>query len=115
MTDYRDDGWPLCPQCGEDELMSGCVQPEPRDELRCLACGWSGVVPPARWCNIRYDMPGLGSIVHTLPIDDTIEHAHTSGCPCSPRVVAAQDEDHCSQIIHNAADQRELVERHGVQ
>jgi len=51
--DYRRDGWPLCPQCDADELMSiasiaiGC-QPQPTDPMRCLACGWSGAISSTR-------------------------------------------------------------------
>lgn len=61
---YRKDGWPLCPQCGEDELASthpvtngarrdGTVvghlvrQPKPTDPMRCYLCKWEGEVPPA--------------------------------------------------------------------
>jgi hypothetical protein len=58
--DYRADGWPLCPRCGEDELMStiplhqanphlsgpiSLVAATPLDPMRCLACNWSGTVP----------------------------------------------------------------------
>ena len=57
ITEYRRDGWPVCPRCGEDEIMSwldsgyvfeyiekhGCNPP--REEylsarLTCLYCGW---------------------------------------------------------------------------
>lgn len=49
---HRRADWPVCPQCGEDELMStvscweaGQVQhPQPSDPMRCLNCGWRGVV-----------------------------------------------------------------------
>lgn len=46
---HRRDGWPCCPQCGEDELMSTAPvalgrRPEPTDPMRCLGCGWSGTV-----------------------------------------------------------------------
>ena len=43
---FRQDGWPLCPRCGEDELMSLEIEPKPTDWLKCLACGWSGELPP---------------------------------------------------------------------
>jgi len=52
-TEYRPDGWPLCPQCGEDELwskvmiawmgqgerptMQQCVE----GEMTCYACNWN--------------------------------------------------------------------------
>lgn len=57
ITEYRRDGWPLCPRCGEDEVMSwldtDCVlahieqhgdKPSREEylmaELSCLYCGW---------------------------------------------------------------------------
>lgn len=63
FTEYRPDGWPLCPVCGEDELMSLLTVPGNLLELyltdhdlkwwqsrttqdfidaglRCLDCGW---------------------------------------------------------------------------
>ena len=60
--EYRRDGWPLCPRCGNDELASthpitnkrdeyGNVvgfltrRPEPTDPMRCYVCGWEGEVP----------------------------------------------------------------------
>lgn len=51
LTDFRADGWPLCPQCGEDELYSllfwdGSGERPPIREwmkagLQCYRCGWS--------------------------------------------------------------------------
>jgi hypothetical protein len=43
--EYRRDGWPLCPNCGDDELWSRALDPRATDPLRCYVCGWSGVVP----------------------------------------------------------------------
>lgn len=51
ITEYRADGWPLCPNCGEDELWSPLI-PDPIDSkpsiadyiaagLRCYLCGWT--------------------------------------------------------------------------
>lgn len=51
----RPDGWPLCPQCGEDELWSA-FRPSPPDDrgrlaqylaatLQCYRCGWQGAAP----------------------------------------------------------------------
>jgi len=65
FTEYRLDGWPLCPKCGEDELMSflfpklnfthardtytinfvintldGSIQDFIDAGMRCIACGW---------------------------------------------------------------------------
>lgn len=49
-TEHRADGWPLCPQCGEDELWSRFAwygdDPKPPMQawighgLRCYKCGW---------------------------------------------------------------------------
>ena len=37
---FRDDGWPLCPGCDEDELWSPAV-PATFDTIHsCLRCGW---------------------------------------------------------------------------
>jgi hypothetical protein len=43
--EYRRDGWPLCPCCGEDELMSREFPARTTDMLQCLACSWRGTVP----------------------------------------------------------------------
>ncbi len=48
---HRRDGWPLCPRCGEDELMSQVpvsisIKAQPTDRMKCLRCAWEGVVPP---------------------------------------------------------------------
>ena len=43
--EYRRDGWPLCPNCGEDELWSRALHPVATDPLRCYVCGWTGQVP----------------------------------------------------------------------
>ena len=62
-TTYRDDGWPNCPSCGEDELYSVVMlgwrgdTPRPTlaaclaDWFRCYLCPWQGPVEsdaPAR-------------------------------------------------------------------
>lgn len=60
--EYRKDGWPLCPRCGEDELMSQyatrafadtleqkarmLLRATPVDPMLCLQCRWTGFVPP---------------------------------------------------------------------
>lgn len=49
ITEYRADGWPLCPCCGEDELWSPLIWLDERPSiedfiaagLRCYLCGWS--------------------------------------------------------------------------
>lgn len=56
--EYRPDGWPLCPRCGEDELASvvslgGRLRTKdgmlrramPTDEMTCYRCRWNGCVP----------------------------------------------------------------------
>lgn len=40
QTKLREDGWPLCPRCGEDELWSAEVPADPRRIVSCLRCGW---------------------------------------------------------------------------
>ncbi|HEV8474577.1 MAG TPA: hypothetical protein VGR82_17500 [Methylomirabilota bacterium] len=44
MPEYRADGWPLCPRCGDDELWSREVPVSASDELTCYLCGWRGYV-----------------------------------------------------------------------
>lgn len=51
-AEFRKDGWPLCPRCGEDELQNPHLDmgQEPRPTLAdylaaglsCLSCGWEG-------------------------------------------------------------------------
>jgi hypothetical protein len=45
LWQYRADGWPLCPACGEDELHSRETIASPLDPLRCYRCGWQGRAP----------------------------------------------------------------------
>lgn len=55
VRERRADGWPLCPQCGEDELWSpllwdGTAPPIAAFEaagLRCYLCGWAKPPGPA--------------------------------------------------------------------
>lgn len=56
-TEFRADGWPFCPSCGEDELYSALMlqwnglAPSPTladclaGEMRCYHCQWSSVPP----------------------------------------------------------------------
>jgi hypothetical protein len=47
-TEFRKDGWPLCPRCGEDELYSLAWLNIPRSKLEdyleamegCYSCHW---------------------------------------------------------------------------
>ena len=51
--EFRNDGWPLCPQCGEDELYSllmlvwygegerPTIEDCLKDEMRCYYCNWA--------------------------------------------------------------------------
>lgn len=50
-TDFRPDGWPLCPICGEDELMSSALDGTKlvvsledckEHEFSCFKCRWNG-------------------------------------------------------------------------
>jgi predicted RNA-binding Zn-ribbon protein involved in translation (DUF1610 family) len=46
--EYRKDGWPLCPECGEDELWSTRSfdePPDPSHPMRCYNCAFEGKVP----------------------------------------------------------------------
>ena len=36
----RDDGWPLCPGCDEDELWSNSVPATEETIVSCLRCNW---------------------------------------------------------------------------
>lgn len=58
--EYRQDGWPYCPCCEEDELYSLLMigydgkgeQPTLedcfKDEFRCYRCNWSGRIEPQK-------------------------------------------------------------------
>lgn len=39
VKEWRPDGWPLCPICGDDELMSSDLPAKAATVDRCLACG----------------------------------------------------------------------------
>jgi|PersoiStandDraft_1058852.scaffolds.fasta_scaffold264524_1 hypothetical protein len=48
--EFRKDGWPLCPTCGDDEVETGLPFHEGADytledylkgPLNCIACGWT--------------------------------------------------------------------------
>ena len=55
-TEFRKDGWPLCPLCGEDEVASPLMWTGDADRptleeflasrLRCMWCGWDAEKPP---------------------------------------------------------------------
>jgi hypothetical protein len=38
--EFRADGWPLCPRCGEDELWSNAIQPTIETIVGCYFCRW---------------------------------------------------------------------------
>jgi len=60
VQEYRKDGWPLCPQCGEDELYScaGLIKAHDQGtasftieeafagEFVCYRCNWRGRIEP---------------------------------------------------------------------
>jgi len=37
---FREDGWPMCPQCGEDELYSLDMPATVASIVGCYACRW---------------------------------------------------------------------------
>lgn len=43
-TEFRKDGWPLCPRCGEDELWSHEQPANAAGYLSCYRCMWKGFV-----------------------------------------------------------------------
>lgn len=45
---YRADGWPLCPECEEDELWSTFIPADTTKFLKCCRCNWNGIIPPDR-------------------------------------------------------------------
>lgn len=59
--EYRADGWPLCPECGEDELYSIRSFDEPPDAshpMRCYVCSFEGQIPlQERQLQARGDAP----------------------------------------------------------
>lgn len=65
-----------------------------------------------RWRNVYARRAGKLVSIHTLPIADLSPHAQVPGCWCNPRRERESGVDH---YIHNSADGRELVERHGAQ
>lgn len=42
---FKDDGWPYCPGCGEDELWSGAIPSTIDTIVSCLRCGWKPGYP----------------------------------------------------------------------
>ncbi len=60
QQEYRRDGWPLCPRCGDDELYSLVIMqnagkvPGPTldecfaGEFRCYYCNWQGKIEPQK-------------------------------------------------------------------
>jgi len=71
----RKDGWPLCPQCGEDELYSllhwdGLTERPPMQAwidagLRCYKCGWD-------------DQPSIASISSAIAVA-LLQKRHDAG------------------------------------
>lgn len=53
---HRADGWPICPQCDEDELYSLAIPADPAKIDGCYRCGWrSGVAIDPRWNPVEED------------------------------------------------------------
>jgi hypothetical protein len=44
---FKDDGWPLCPGCGDDELWSPAVPATVDTIASCLNCNWRPGSPVA--------------------------------------------------------------------
>lgn len=42
MMQVRADGWPLCPQCGDDELYCLAIPACICADMACYACDWRG-------------------------------------------------------------------------
>jgi hypothetical protein len=63
--DYRADGWPLCPRCGEDELWSAEIPARPYGMLRCYRCQHTVIVPtptiPEGSLDVGADIRGGGA------------------------------------------------------
>lgn len=55
----------------------------------------------------------MSADVHVLPINDLRDHVETRDCWCAPTLYIADDGDEMT-VIHNSADGRELIERHGI-
>ena len=68
-SEFREDGWPLCPACGQDELFAG-VHSETEQRVYedrghrptismiegCYACHWSPYMfYGPRWEEVRYE------------------------------------------------------------
>lgn len=102
-TNFRSDGWPLCPKCDVDELMSHELRPSVLDELRCLSCGWKGyVLPKKSWATTRME----NGEIHVHPLGDIDIHVLTGrGCQCGPKIL----DDVI--ISHEAFDGRQWEER----
>lgn len=49
--------------------------------------------------------------IHVLPVNDLKPHSESRSCWCRP---ALKREGRGVLVVHNSADGRELVERHGV-
>lgn len=47
-------------------------------------------------------------MINILPINDSKEHEETSTCKCQPSIEILEDGE--LMIIHNAFDERELIE-----
>lgn len=43
----RDDGWPFCPGCDEDELWSSAIPATEETIVSCLRCDWKPGYPSA--------------------------------------------------------------------
>lgn len=70
-------------------------------------------MPSGGWRNDYWrDAAGRLRRVHIRPVKDLKPHPQSAECWCRPR---QERHEGAVLVIHNAADGRDLVEKHGVQ
>lgn len=52
--------------------------------------------------------------IHVMPVRDVQEHDEKRNCWCEPRVEYPNPLTRRAVVVHNSADGRELIERHGI-
>jgi hypothetical protein len=90
VYEYRRDGWPLCPSCGEDELADlnmrhwpANTTADPLAELTCYACRWVGTVPAA----CRMGEPTMQPIILRTATGELVREATMPPFKIPPDVV----------------------------
>src|SRR6266496_849093 len=91
--EYRADGWPLCPRCGDDELWSAALPASTTGDLSCYRCGWSGSVPldPLHGA-VPYEPNIVNRPGVRFYLDDT-EDEHQMVCYCAEGWVCEEHPD----------------------